>query len=200
MASIAMYTEHPEHAVTAAQRGLRRLPGRHAMAVRLRGRAARAYACMGDRDRCDEMLTEAQDLNDRLPNDPPRRFTLDTALLAPHALAAYSTSACLSLRDFEAARRHALETIAVHRCAPHAERVPGREAMARVDLGLAFAGLGRPDEAVEQGTLALASGRRVHSLRVRVDELRAVLVARHPDLPAVNDFDEACREAARRPT
>lgn len=199
MASVAMYTDRPEQAVSAVRRGLRRVPDRHPMAVRLRGRAARACARMGQRDACEELLAEARRLSDRISRDPPRRFTLDTTLLAEHALAAYSASAYLWLGDYEMARRQALEAIAVHRSAGPSERAPGREAMARLDLGIALAGLGQPDEAIDQGLRALESRRHVHSLRARIGDLRVTLVSRYPDLPDVRRFDEQCREPARRP-
>ncbi|MFL6056307.1 MAG: hypothetical protein ACJ72W_25920 [Actinoallomurus sp.] len=198
MASVAMYTKRPERAVEGAYRGLRKVSDRHPMAVRLRARAARAHARLGRRDDCESLLVEAAALTDRLPSTPAHHFTLDTSVLAAHALTAYSASAFIWLEDFERARRHALQALAVHEATRHPESAPGREAIARIDLAIALAGLGEPDAAIDEGTRALGSPRYVHSLRARLAELSTALLARYPDLPDAREFDERCRELARR--
>ncbi|MEA2593374.1 MAG: hypothetical protein QOD62_3205, partial [Actinomycetota bacterium] len=65
-----------------------------------------------------------------------------------------------------------------------------KEAIARIDLGIALAELGEADEAIGQGRLALASPRVVDSVRSRAADLDAVLTARYPGLPATREFHE----------
>src|SRR5437588_10126302 len=81
MASIAIYANRPERAAAAARSGIERAPTSHPLAVRLRGQAARAHARLGRQDECERLLTEAEDLYDRLPSTTPMRFTVDTRVL-----------------------------------------------------------------------------------------------------------------------
>ena len=60
-----------------------------------------------------------------------------------------------------------------------------------------MAELGAPDEAIGQGTLALASPRVVDSVLSRAADLDTVLTGRYPRLPAAQEFHEQYRELAR---
>jgi transcriptional regulator with XRE-family HTH domain len=197
MASIAMYANHPAQAATAARRGIRKAPVSHPLAVRLRAQAARAHARLGQREECEDLLAEARELYDKLPAKLPRRCTVDTGVLAEYALTAYPASSYLWLSDFEKASRHAEEAVAVHEAAPAESRSPSREAIARIDLGIALAELGSPDEAVGQGLRALASPRLVSSVLARAGELDATIVGRYPGLPEAQQFHEQYRELVR---
>jgi tetratricopeptide (TPR) repeat protein len=190
MASIAMYANQPERAVTAAKRGIAKAPTWHPLAVRLRAQAARAHARLGQRDRCKEFLAEANRLYDLLPSRTPMRFTVDTGALADYALTGYPASSYIWLGDFEEGKRYAQQAVTVHEAAAAESRSPSREAIARIDLGIALAELGEPDEATGRGHLALASSRVVGSVRSRAADLDAVLTVRYPRLPAVQEFHE----------
>jgi tetratricopeptide (TPR) repeat protein len=190
MASIAIYANRPERAARAARRGIDKAPISHPLAVRLRGQAARAHARLGQRDDCERLLTEAQDLYDRLPSRTPMRFTVDTRVLADYALTGFPASSYIWLADFKQAKRHAEQAVALHESASPESRSPSREAVARIDLGIALAELGAADEAIGQGRLALASPRVVESVRSRAADLDTVLTVRYPRVPAAQEFHE----------
>jgi len=195
MASIAIYTGRPQKAVTAERAGIARAPAGHPLAVRLRAQAARAHARLGQRGDCEGLLREAADLYGRLPARAPMRFALDTGTLAGYAMTAYASSSYIWLGDaargdFENARRHAQEAVAAHEAAPAADRSPSREAIARIDLGMALAALGEPDQAAALGRAALASPRLVDSVCSRAGDLDRALAARHGDAAGVRDFHE----------
>jgi tetratricopeptide (TPR) repeat protein len=189
MATIAIYANRPERAARAARRGIDRAPASHPLAVRLRGQAARAHARMGERDNCEHLLAEAEDLYDRLPSTTPMRFGTDTRVQADHAVVGFPASSYIWLGDFPQAKRHAQKAVALHEAFPAASRDLGREAIARIDLGIALAELGEADEAVGQGRVALAS-RPVGTVRGRAADLDAVLSRRYPALPIVREFHE----------
>jgi DNA-binding transcriptional regulator YiaG/tetratricopeptide (TPR) repeat protein len=193
MASIAIYANRPERAARAAMRGIERAPTSHPLAVRLRGQAARAHARLGQQDECERLLAEAKDLYDRLPSRTPMRFTVDTRVLADYALTGFPASSYIWLADFKQARRHAEEAVALHESASPESRSPSKEAIARIDLGIALAELGEADEAIGQGQLALASPRVVDSVRSRAADLDTVLMVRYPGLPATQEFHEQYR-------
>jgi tetratricopeptide (TPR) repeat protein len=197
LASIAMYANRPERAATAARRGIGKAPTSHPLAVRLCAQAARAHARLGQRDECERLLTEANDLYDRLPSRVSMRFTVDTRILADYALTGYPASSYIWLGDFEQARHHGQQAVTVHENAPAESRSPSREAIARIDLGIALAELGALDEAIGQGALALASPRVVDSVLSRAADLDTVLAGRYPGIPAAREFHEQYRELAR---
>ena len=65
---------------------------------------------------------------------------------------------------------------------------PGRAAYAHLDLGMALAHLGSPDEATERGKQGLALGRGYGSLLTRARKLDAALRAGYPKEPAAAEF------------
>jgi tetratricopeptide (TPR) repeat protein len=196
MASIALYAGCPERAVKAAHRGIEQAPPGHPLAVRLHAQAARAYAKLGRSDECERFFNEVQELHDRLPTNLPARFDVDTGILADYALTAYPASAYLWLGDFLTAKRHAEDALVVHEQAPAVSHSPSREAIARLDLAIALAALGSPDEAVAHGRQALTSPRIVDSVQARAGDLATALTRRYPRLPEVRAFDEQYRELA----
>jgi len=203
MASIAIYTGRSQKAVAAARAGMARVPLGHPLAVRLRAQAARAHARLGQREDCEGLLREAAGLYDRLPARAPMRFALDTGTLAGYAMTAYAASSYIWLGDaargdFENARRHAQEAVAAHEGAPASDRSPSREAIARIDLGMALAALGEPDQAAALGREALASSRLVDSVRSRAGELDKLLIARHPGVAEVREFHEGYEAVSGR--
>ena len=191
MASIAIYANLPERAARAARRGVDRAPAAHPVAVRLRAQSARAQARLGKRDECERLLTEAKDLYDRLPSRTPMRFTVDTRTQADYALTGFPASSYIWLADFKQAKRYAEQAVALHEAVSAGSRDLSREAIARIDLGIALAELGSADEAIGQGRRALAS-RPVESVRCRAADLDTMLTVRYPGLPAAREFHEQC--------
>jgi tetratricopeptide (TPR) repeat protein len=197
MASIAMYNDQPERALNAATKGMRAAPASHPVAVRLRAQAARAHARLGQREECERFLAEARDLYDRLPSQPTMRSAMDTRVLADFALTAYPASSYIWLRDFEQAKRHAQQAVATHEAAPAGSQSPSREAIARLDLGIAAAELGSADEAIHHGRIALASPRVVKSVLARAADFDAVIGVRYPHHADSRDFREQYRALTR---
>jgi tetratricopeptide (TPR) repeat protein len=190
MSSIALYTGRHDRAAEAARKGITRAPVGHPLAVRLRAQAARAYARLGQREECETLLAEAADLHDAMPTRSPPRPAVDTGMLASYAMTAYPASCYVWLGDFAKARTYGEQAVAVHASAAEASRSPSREAIARIDLGIALAGLGIPDEAAALGRQALASPRVVDSVRTRAGDLDVLLMARYPDQDDVRTFHE----------
>ncbi|MGH3974709.1 MAG: hypothetical protein ACRDS9_15470, partial [Pseudonocardiaceae bacterium] len=200
MASIAMDSEHPDRAARAAMKGVAKVSTSHPLAVRLRAHAARAYARLGQREPCETLFAEAQQLHERLPARAPCRFTIDTGIHASYATTAYPASAYLWLRDFETARTHGEAALAVLESAPPGTRSPYREAQTRLDLATALVGLGTPDDAVALGSQVLTSMRMVPPLMTHAHDLDRALVSRYPRLACVREFHEQYRHVAQRST
>lgn len=115
---------------------------------------------------------------------------MDTQCLASYAIASYAASSCIWLDLPEDARHHATEALVLYAAAPEASRSPSREAIARIDLGLALTALGSPDEGCALGHEALSSDRVVDSVRSRASELDALLQRRYPNLAEAAAFHE----------
>ncbi len=198
MAMIALYAARPGKAVIAAQKGIEKIPTHHPLAVALRTQAARAYARQGQRAECVELLTEAQELHDRLPARAPSRFSVDTGILASHAITAHPASSCIWLADYKQAQTHARAALAVQESAAAVNRSPTREAIARIDLSIALAHLGSLDEAVAHGSQALSSRRVTDTVLSRAVELDRALMTCFPREAIVQSFHEHYRQIARR--
>jgi tetratricopeptide (TPR) repeat protein len=193
MIETALDQNRPDLALNAAARGIEICPVSHPLAVRLRAHAAWARARMGQRAGCDDLLAEAQAVWDRLPDTTLP--TLNPGTLADYALCAYPVKVYLPLRNFPAARRAAEEAVTAHDARhQHAAGLPSTGAMTRLDLSIALAGLGQPDEAISHGQRALGSPRVVYGVQSRARELDAVLMRRYPKLPEARRFHEQCRE------
>lgn len=198
MTTITTYAERPDRAARAGMQGIAQVPAGHPLAIRLRAKTARAYAGLGDRKTFDTLFTEARNLHDQMPTQTPRRFTLDTGRMASYAVAAHPAQAYLWLDDFQAAKTHSEAALAVHESA-YGDSSSGKGAIARLDLALALAHLGAPDEAVALGGQALTPTCALGSVLTHARDLNAVLVSRYPTLTCVQDFREQYRQSALRP-
>jgi hypothetical protein len=195
-ASNAVFSNRPQVALSAALEGATHASSGQAIALGLIGQAVRAYARLGRREDFELALREAMDLREHLPAQRPTRFGQD---LSPErasildSLDGYAASSCIWLELAKDAQRHAQHTLQLSEAAPATHRSRSREAIARIDLGMARTALAAPDEACVLGTQALSwdppSG---HPVRVRALELDALLQHRYPDLPEVAAFHERC--------
>ncbi|MFF7092113.1 tetratricopeptide repeat protein [Streptomyces rubradiris] len=201
-ASINLYEQRPAQAREAALKGLTEAPSEHPLTVRLHAQAARAAAADGDAEGFTTAFQAAEDAHQLLPPRSPRRFGMNVLPLADYALTSYPATSFIWLGQAEQARRHAEHALAVYEAAPAASRSPSREAIARIDLALAHAQLGDPDDAVTLGHQALDSARVVDSVRHRAKDLTAFLTHRYPRQAAVEGLRErlATADAAARPT
>ncbi|WP_328485927.1 XRE family transcriptional regulator [Streptomyces zaomyceticus] len=185
-ASINLYENRPAKARDAAMKGLLEAPADHPLTVRLHAQAARASAADGDDDGFTIAYHAAENAYQLLPARAPRRFGMDVLPLADYALTSYPATSYIWLGQAENARRHAAQALTVYESAPVASRSPSREAIARIDLALAHALLGDPDDAVTLGHQALDSARVVDSVRARAGDLTALLARRYPRHAAVD--------------
>lgn len=199
MTTIATYAERADQAAQAAMKGIAQVPTDHPLTIQLRVKAARAYARLGNREKFDELFTEARNLYDRLPAQTPSRFTIGTGTLASYAIVAYPAHAYLWLEDFHAARTHSEAALSAHDSAPPGASSPGKGAMAGLDLATALTHLGAPEEAAVLGHRALASPHAAHFVRAHARDLNAVLVSRYPTLSCVRDFHERYRHVMANP-
>ncbi|MFI1868643.1 tetratricopeptide repeat protein [Streptomyces jumonjinensis] len=200
-ASINLYEQRPRRALEAARKGLTEAPADHPLTVRLHAQAARASAADGDGEGFTAAFHAAEDAYRHLPPRPARCFGLDVAPLAEYALTSYPATSFIWLGQAEQARRHAEHALAAYEAAPEASRSPSREAIARIDLALAHAQLGDPDDAVALGHQALDSARVVDSVRSRAGDLTAFLTRRYPRQSSVEGLRErlAAADTAARP-
>jgi tetratricopeptide (TPR) repeat protein len=189
-ASIHLYEQRPAQALIAARQGLAETPANHPLTVRLHAQAARACAADGDAEGFTTAFRTAQDAYDRLPPRSPRRFGTDVLQLADYALTSYPATSCVWLGQADRARRYAERALSAYGAAPRGSRSHSREAIARLDLGLAHAQLGNPDDAIALGHQALGSSRVVDSVRNRAGDLINYLARRYPGHEAA----EALRE------
>ncbi|GAA1181494.1 hypothetical protein GCM10009654_43290 [Streptomyces hebeiensis] len=169
--------------------------------MRLHAQAARAAAADGDTDGFTTALRAAEDAYGLLPPRSPRRFGLDVSPLADYALTSYPATSFVWLGQGEQARLHAEQALATYEAAPATSRSPSREAIARIDLALAHALLGDPDDAVTLGHQALDSARVVDSVRHRADDLTSFLMRRYPHQASVEGLRErlTAADAVTRP-
>ncbi|MFI0218801.1 tetratricopeptide repeat protein [Streptomyces lydicus] len=200
-ASINLYEQRPAKARSAALKGLAKAPAGHPLTVRLHAQAARAAAADGDAEGFVTAFQAAEDAHRLLPPHSPRRFGMDVMPLADYALTSYPATSFIWLGQAEKARQHAEHALATYEAAPEASRSPSREAIARIDLAIAHAQLGDPDDAVVLGHQALDSARVVDSVRNRAGDLTSFLTRRYPRQSAVEGLREhlAALSAAARP-
>ncbi|MFQ6197724.1 tetratricopeptide repeat protein [Streptomyces sp. NPDC000405] len=200
-ASINLYEQRPAKAREAALKGLTEAPAGHPLTVRLHAQAARAAAADGDAEAFTAGFRAAEDAYRLLPPRPARRFGMDTAPLADYALTSYPATSFIWLGQAEQARDHAEHALRTYESAPAASRSPSREAIARIDLALAHAQLGDPDDAITLGHQALDSARVVDSVLGRARDLTTFLTRRYPRQADVEGLRErlAAVDAAGRP-
>jgi tetratricopeptide (TPR) repeat protein len=195
MSEIALDQNRLDQAVSAAAKGIGQASASHPLAVRLRAHAACAYARLGKRGECEDLLTEARKLWDRLPATAPA--FLDPGTMGDYSLCAYPVWAYLYLGDFAAAKRHAEEAVAAAEARSHqVPAIPTTGAASRLYLAIALAELGQPDEAIAHGRRALDSPRMVHWVTAPAKEFDVVLMRRYPKLPAARQFHEQWGELA----
>ncbi len=200
MASIAMYSKDPDSAAKAAMQGVAKVSTSHPLAVRLRAHAARAHARFGQRESCETLFAEAQQLHERLPARAPNRFTMDTGIIASYAMTAFPATAYLWRRDFKTARTHGEAALAAIESAPPGSRKQ-RQSFAQLILATALVGLGTPDDAVALGNQALTSTRWATSVVVaHARDLDRALVSRYPKLACAREFHELYLHVAQRST
>lgn len=197
LSTIPMYGGGMARAIAPVQKGILRTPRTSSIGVRLRANAARIHARLGQRDECAEMLRQATEVFERLPADVSLRLTADAGPVLEYTLLDYAARSYLWLGDDESARKHADQAVSVIDSASPEQRWKTKEASARVDLGLALAGLGEPEEAAMHGQEALTLGGGYRLLLTHARHLDNALTSRYPGLPETRDFHERYRVLTR---
>jgi len=182
LTGVLHWTGRPGESIDAALIGLRQVPRHHPLAARLRSTAAQGHARRGDRDACLEMLTAAREVCEQLPDVLPSRFTTDSAEHVTYTVSSHAASCYVDLGAWKDAEREARTACAVGRWSP------GRAAYAQLDLAVALANLGCPDEAAERGKQALAFDRGYGSLLPKARKLDRALRSRYPKEPGALEF------------
>lgn len=192
-ATIFTYSNQPSAARDAAGRGLQHAPCGSAAAVRVSAQLARAYAKLGQPDQFEDVLKDAQFKLDRLDHQSSGLFSADSGRLASYAASSY-----IWLDQPGRAVPYALEAIAFYRDAGPSERSPTREAISRLDLALAHAKLGQPDDAAEQIERALSSERITGSILSRLGDLVVRMRHKYPHLGTTKELADQYKTMAAR--
>jgi hypothetical protein len=164
---------------------LANVPQNTPAAVRLACQLTRAYGRLRLRDKFDEALKEAQRQFDRLPTQGSGLFSADAGRIA-----SYAATSSIWLGRPDRAVKHAEKALAFYGDAPPAERSPTREAISRLDLGLALIAIHKPDRAAEEALQALNSERITGALLSRAAEVDSVLQHAYPALAATSQVHE----------
>jgi tetratricopeptide (TPR) repeat protein len=184
----------PARAAAAAHRGLNKAPRNSPIAARLHGRAALTYALQGNQSACIDRLAEARNLCDQLPDESPSRFATEDRDLTSCIVTRMTAWCHNQLGNYQEAERHTRDALAVEAWSP------GEADLNRLDLGIALAHRGSPDEAAERGKQALARPRFLGALLPRARELDAVLMKRYPADPGTQEFHEQYQLIASQAT
>jgi tetratricopeptide (TPR) repeat protein len=188
--TITTYSNQPVAARDAAERGLQHAPRGGAAAAGVSVKLVRAYARLGQADRFQDALKDAQTRFAQLDH-------LGSGLFSAHlegVLASYTATSYLWLGRPDRAIPYANETIAFCRDHGLSEREPTREALARLDLARAHVDLGRPDDAVEHIEQALSSERITGVMLSRLGDLIVCLQRRYAQLDMTKELVDRHRE------
>jgi len=181
-ATIAMYNYRPERARDAAAKGVAQAPAGSAAAVRLACQLTRAHGRLGQRDRFDDSLAATQRQFDQLPDQGVGLFSADAGRIA-----SYAATSSIWLRRPDDAVRYAREALDFYAGVDPADRSPTREAISRLDLGLALIAMNAPDGAAEEALTALNSERITGAVLTRAGEVSAALLRLYPTLAATRE-------------
>jgi tetratricopeptide (TPR) repeat protein len=132
---------------------------------------------MGTYDHFTDALHATRTRLDQLKTQDSTLFSADTGRVTSYAASSY-----IWLGQPKQAVPYAKEAIAFYGNASPEERSPTREAIARLDLALAYVELGAPDDAAQEIDTALASERLTGSVASRLGDLAATMNRKYPQL------------------
>ncbi|MGW4411991.1 hypothetical protein ACWEJ6_48850 [Nonomuraea sp. NPDC004702] len=182
-----LYDDHPDEALRAARHGIAVAPAGTAARTRLTGQVARAHARLGHAGPASEMLTV-------LRGHAERHAVHAAGLFSADAVRVWSVAAtsCLWLGDARQARDFASRAMEVYEQDPSMS--PTRRAITALDLGIASAQLGDPEQAVCHGLNALATPRPAAAIVTRCHALQSMLERNHPGAAIVGRFRRSVAE------
>jgi hypothetical protein len=185
---IALYTGRPREALDLARAGQAFATSSPIANVRLPAHEARAAARLGDRRATDDALDRAHRAFGNLPSEDKARsiFGFEETYLPFYAGTCY-----VWLNDPAKTQEHTPLVITTYDTANGAERSPGDQALARIDLATSYLQQREVEEACRVGSTALdiyadfpieSVARRSHELGSALEPWTAV--------PAAQDFKD----------
>jgi tetratricopeptide (TPR) repeat protein len=187
--TIATYRNQPAAARDAAECGLKHAPQGSAAAAGVSVKLARAYARLGQVDRFQDVLKDAQARFDQLDHPGSGLFLVHSGKLASCTADSY-----LWLGQPKRAIPYAQEIIAFCQDLGPSAREPTRDAVARLVLARAHADLGQPDDAVEHIEQALRSERITGVILNRLGDLTVCMQQKYPKLGMTKELVDRHRE------
>lgn len=184
-ATIAMYSQRATIAREAAMKGLKHAPRGSASAIRVSAQLARAFARLGQADHFTETLRATRQQLEQLAQQDAGLFSADAGRLASYAASSY-----IWLRQPKKVVPYAKEAITFYSQAVPEDRSPTRQAITRLDLGLAFIRLGSPDNAADEAWTALSCDRLTGSVLSRLHDLTSSMQVSYPTLAATSELSE----------
>jgi transcriptional regulator with XRE-family HTH domain/tetratricopeptide (TPR) repeat protein len=191
--TICTYRNQPAAARDAAERGLKYAPRGSAAAAGVSVKLARAYAKLGLVDQFQEVLKDAQARFGQLGHPSSGLFSANSGVLA-----SYTATAYIWFGQPDRAMPYAEETISFCRDRSLSEREPTREALARLDLALAHAELGQPDNAAEQIQHALSWEHVTRPVLSRLGDLMVCMHHKYPQLETTRELVDRHRGMAAK--
>jgi tetratricopeptide (TPR) repeat protein len=171
--------------IAAAQAGAEAAP-HHGVAVQLAGQEAKAWARIGDRRQVEVALDKGRRLLEGMPHPEnlDHHFVVDPAKFDFYSMDCYRL-----VGEDQLARTLAGEVLRAGTDFDGSERMPMRNAEARVTLGVAAAREGDLEQAVTYGERALVGDRQsVPSLIMTSRELAAEMRNRYSAEPAAQEY------------
>lgn len=180
--------------IASAQAGAE-VASHHGVAVQLAGQEAKAWARLGDRRQVEVALDKGRRLLEGMPHPEnlDNHFVVDPAKFDFYAMDCYRL-----VGEDKLARTLAEEVLRAGTDFDGTERMPMRNAEARVTLGVTAAREGDLEQAIIMGERALEGDRQsVPSLIMTSRELAAEMRGRYASEPAAQDYLAHLRELGK---
>jgi transcriptional regulator with XRE-family HTH domain len=185
-AYFALFDGRARDAVDLCVAGQQVAPAASSVFVALNMQEARGWARLGDRRSAEQALLRGGAALERRPEpaQPDHHFEFDTDKFAYYASTTYAW-----LGMAKSAEKYALQVMESSNDPRRPNFWPGRVRGAHLDLGLALAKQGRPDEAAHEGLEALKGYPPRTWLLRRAADLNQALTE-YADVREVQEFDE----------
>ncbi|MER5422299.1 hypothetical protein [Streptosporangium roseum] len=185
-----LYDDQPDRALHAAQQGAALAPAESAAQTRLTGQLARTHARLGHTCPATDSLRSLRGQAERQAPHVGGLFSTDAART-------WSVAATTSLwlGDNEQARVFAEQAAETY--GRDLRISPTRRAITELDLGIACARLGDPEQAVVHGLAAISTPRHSSAIVTRSSSLGMTLERIYPQAAVVTRFRQSLAELSR---
>ncbi|WP_371782615.1 hypothetical protein [Streptosporangium subroseum] len=185
-----LYDDRPEEALRAAQRGIGLAPVGSAAQTRLTGQVARTHARLGHAASASDALMTLRGMADRHASHEMGLFSADVVRVW-----SVTATSSLWLGDDEQARRYAEQALVAYE--QHPQVSPTRLAITALDLGMACARLGDPEQAVAHGLKAISTPRYAAAIVSRSVGLGVSLERAYPHAAVVAQLRQGVAELGK---